>query len=250
MIALLLSFVVFALIVAGIAAGAWLRHTLPHHHLGKDSQDVVRLGVGLVGTMAALVLGLLIASAKSSFDAQSGHVRQITAQLIIVDNLLGEYGPETLPIRREMRAAVGGFADRIWSEKAGGTPAPFEASAANEKIYLAVQSLTPATDLQRSLQARLVQAVNDLLQSRMLLFVGRSDSVPVPFLVILVFWLVIIFMSFSLFSELNVTVFLLLALFGVSAACALYLILELSRPFAGLMMISSEPLRHAFRPLP
>jgi hypothetical protein len=149
-----------------------------------------------------------------------------------------------------MRAAVGGFADRIWSEKAADTPVPFEASAANEKIYLAVQSLTPATDLQRSLQARLVQAVNDLLQSRMLLFVGTSDSIPVPFLVILVFWLVIIFMSFSLFSELNVTVFMLLALFGVSAACALYLILELSRPFAGLMMISSEPLRHAFRPLP
>jgi hypothetical protein len=250
MTALLLSFVVFALIVAGIAVGAWLRHTLPHHHLSKDSQDVVRLGVGLVGTMAALVLGLLIASAKSSFDTQSGHVKQITAQLIILDNLLGEYGPEALPIRREIRAAVGGFADRIWSEKASDTPAPFEASAANEKIYLAVQSLTPATDLQRTLQARLVQAANDLVQSRMLLFVGTSDSIPVPFLVILVFWLVIIFMSFSLFSELNVTVFLLLALFGVSAACALYLILELSRPFAGLMMISSEPLRHAFRPLP
>ena len=111
-------------------------------------------------------------------------------------------------------------------------------------------SLTPATALQRSLQARLVQAANDLLQSRMLLFVGANDPIPVPFLAILVFWLVIIFMSFSLFSELNVTVFALLVLFAVSAACALYLILELSRPFAGLMMISSEPLRQAFRPLP
>ena len=88
------------------------------------------------------------------------------------------------------------------------------------------------------------------LTLRMLLFVGTSDPIPGPFLAILVFWLFIIFTSFSLFSKLNVTVFALLVLFGVSAACALYLILELSRPFAGLLMISSEPLRQALRPLP
>src|SRR5262245_60104853 len=146
MSALLLSFVVFLLIVAGVAAGAWLRNTLPQHQLGKDAQDVVRLGVGLVATMAALVLGLLIASAKSSFDTQADHVKQMTAQILILDNLLGEYGAEALPIRRDLRAVIGPFADRIWSEQTSDRWAPFESSAAHERVYLAVQSLEPKTD--------------------------------------------------------------------------------------------------------
>lgn len=249
MTALPISLLVFLLVIGGIGAGTWLRDTLPQHHLSKDSRDVVRLGAGLVATMAALVLGLLIASAKSSFDTQSGHVRQITANVIILDNLLAEYGAEAQPLRRQLRAAIGPFADRLWSEKASGVRSPFEADAASEQIYLAIQSLRPANDLQRSLQPRLVQVANDILQTRMLLFVGSSDAIPTPFLAILVFWLVIIFASFSLFSRLNVTVLTFLLLFGVSAACALYLILELGKPFSGLMMISSEPLRQALLPL-
>jgi hypothetical protein len=250
MSAALLSLVVFLLVMGGVLAGAQLRKALPGHHLNKEAQDVVRLGVGLVSTMAALVLGLLIGSAKSSFDTQSGYVRQLTAHLIILDNLLGEYGTEVLPMRRDLRWVIGHFAHRFWREKASDREAPFEASSGGEKIYLATQSLTPKTELQRALQGRLTQVINDLLQTRMLLFEGTSDPIPVPFLAILVFWLVIIFASFSLFSELNVTAFTFLMLFGVSAACALYLILELSKPFSGLMMISSEPLRQALTPLP
>src|ERR1700726_2516011 len=100
-----LSCVIFALILGGIALGALLRTALPQHHLSKDSQDVVRLGVGLIATIAALVLGLLIAAAKGSFDTQSGQVKQITADLILLDDLLFLYGPETQPIRVELRAA-------------------------------------------------------------------------------------------------------------------------------------------------
>src|SRR5215469_7764584 len=100
---LALSCIIFALTLSGILLGVLLRRALPKHHLSKDSQDVVRLGVGLVATLAALVLGLLIASAKSSFDTQSGQIKQITADLILMDNLLALYGPETLPIRQEMR---------------------------------------------------------------------------------------------------------------------------------------------------
>lgn len=250
MSALLLSLVVFLLVTGGIAGGTWLRRALPQHHLSKESQDVVKLGVGLLSTMAALVLGLLIASAKSSFDTQSQNVKQITAHLILLDNLLGEYGPDARPLRLQMRTAIGPLADRIWGEKASGTRAPFEATAVNEQIYLAVQSLVPTTDLQQTLKGRLTQIANDLIQTRMMLFVGTSDPIPAPFLIILVFWLVIIFASFSLFATLNPTVFSFLLLFGLSASCALYLILELSKPFSGLMVLSSDPLRHALLPLP
>jgi len=226
-----------------------LRLALPEHHLSEDSQDVVRLGVGLIATISALVLGLLIAAAKTSFDTQSTQITQITADFILIDSLLGEYGPEARPIREQMRGLIGPLADRLWREKQVSTAAPFEFTATGEKAYLAIQALSPQNDLQRSLQARAAQLSTDLVQTRLILFAESSNVIPTPFLVILVLWIVIIFASFSLFSDLNVTVFTCLSLFALSASCAIFLILELSRPFSGLMMISSEPLRHALAPL-
>jgi Protein of unknown function (DUF4239) len=246
---LAVSCLIFALTVGGILLGIALRWALPKHHLSKDSQDVVRLGVGLVATIAALVLGLLIAAAKSSFDTQSGQVKQITTDVLLIDNLLALYGPEAFPIRQEMRGTIGPLVDRIWSEKRSIGARPFEASAAAEKVYLDMQALTPTTDVQRTIRERAIQVSNDLAQTRLLLFVESDNLIPAPFLAILVFWLVIIFASFSLFSELNVTVFALLTLFALSASCALFLILELSEPFAGFMAISSAPLRAALAPL-
>jgi hypothetical protein len=176
-------------------------------------------------------------------------VKQITANLIILDNLLAQYGPDATPIRKGMRDAIGGFAEKIWREKQARTKQPFEANAASEQIYVAIQSLQPKTDLQKSLQARAVQTSTELAQTRMLLFVGSGDLIPTPFLVILVFWLMLIFVSFSMFTQLNTTVTGFLSLFALSASCAIFLILELSRPFTGLMMIDGDPLRNAFAPL-
>lgn len=246
---LALSCIIFALIVGGIFLGVALRRALPKHHLSKDSQEVVRLGVGLVATIAALVLGLLIAAAKSSFDTQSGQVKQITADILLVDNLLSLYGPEAQPVRQELRTAMGSVVDHIWSEKTSKTTGRFAADEAAEQVYVDIQALVPKTDLQRSIQARAVQAGTDATQTRLLLFTESGNLIPVPFLAILVFWLVIIFASFSLFSELNATVLAFLGLFAFSASCALFLILELSQPFVGLMAISNEPLRAALAPL-
>jgi hypothetical protein len=249
MSALVLSGIIFVLVLGGVLLGALLRHTLPQHHLSKESQDVVRLGVGLIATIGALVLGLLIASAKSSFDTQAGQIKQITAGLIQLDNLLEQYGPEAVPIRRQIRSAIDPLVDRLWREKASKSPTPFVATAAAEKAYAEIQSLTPQNDMQRSLQARAIQVSNDFAQTRLLLFVESDNQIPTPFLAVLVFWLIIIFASFSLFSPLNATVFGFLSLFALSASCAIYLILELSEPFKGLMMISSAPLRNALGPL-
>jgi len=246
---LALSVIIFVLVLGGILLGTFLRRALPHHHLSKDSQDVVRLGVGLIATIAALVLGLLIAAAKGSFDTQSGQVRQITADLILLDNLLAQYGPAAQPIRVQIRSTVAPFADRLWDETQDKVAAPFVASDAGEKAYLAIQALSPQNELQRSLQARAVQASTDLAQTRFLLFAEKDNTIPAPFIAILAFWLIIIFASFSLFAELNATLFAFLALFGFSASCAIFLILELSQPFRGLMMISSAPLREALAPL-
>src|SRR5262245_53550397 len=200
------------MLLGGIFLGVMLRSMLPKHHLSEDSQDVVRLAIGLVATIAALVLGLLIAAAKGSFDTQSAQVKQMTADIILLDCLLAEYGPEALPIRKNIRAALGPYTDTLWREKGMKLQTPFTTSAAGERIYLNIQMLSPNTDLQRSLQSRAIQAANDLTQIRLLLFVESDNSIPVPFLAVLVIWLVIIFTSFSLFASLNPTALAVLSL--------------------------------------
>ena len=249
MSALSLSGIIFALMLGGIWLGMLLRRTLPRHHLNEHSRDVVRLGVGLIAMIAALVLGLLISAAKNSYETQTTQVKQITANLILLDSVLAQYGPEALPIRQHMRSAVGVFADRLWHEKEAATSGPFEANPAEEQVYLEIQKLSPQKDFQRSLQSRAVQVSNDFAQLRFMLYVESESLIPTAFLAILAFWLVIVFASYSLFAPLNATLFSFLSLFAFSAACAIFLISELGRPFTGLMMISSEPLRNALAPL-
>src|SRR6202047_3539201 len=99
-----------------ISVGALLGMFLPGHHLNSDDKDVVRLGTGLIGTIAALVLGLLIASAKGSYDTQSTQVTQMTSNVVLLDNLLAEYGPETTELRNLLRRGIAGLADRMWCE--------------------------------------------------------------------------------------------------------------------------------------
>src|SRR3984893_7296662 len=211
MSALTLSGIIFVLTLGGIFIGTLLRRTLPEHHLNEHARDVVRLGVGLVATIAALVLGLLIAAAKGSFDTQISQVRQITADLILLDNILAQYGPEARPVREQIRCTVDPFADELWREKETGSTGPVEMNTAAERVYLEINRLSPHDDLQRSLKARAVQISNDLAQVRFLLSVESENLIAKPFLAVLGFWLTIIFASFSLFSPLNGTVLTRLA---------------------------------------
>jgi hypothetical protein len=244
---LAVSCVIFLLVLGGILAGARLRRLLPDHHLSKETQDVVRLGAGLIATIAALVLGLLIGGAKGSFDTRNTQVKQLTANIILLDNLLSQYGPEAAPLRIQVRSAINPLIERLWHEKI--TSEPFTVNSEGEKTYLGILALSPKTEIQRSLQARATQVANDVAQTRFLLFAETENQIPKPFLGILVFWLFIIFLSFSLFSDLNGTGLAFLCVFGLSASCAIYLILELNEPFTGLMRISDIPLRNSLAPL-
>jgi hypothetical protein len=244
------SLIALAFTVGGIVLGTSFAR-LADRHLSPESKEVVKLGTGLIATLAALVLGLLIASAKSSFDAQNAYVKRITADLVLLDRLLARYGAEADATRGLMRRAEAEMVDSIWRTDASnpvGT-APFEARAAGEQFYDRIDELTPGNDIQRTLKARAVQTIADLVQTRLLLFAQLDNSIPTPFLVVLIFWLTIIFASFSLFSKPNAIVVAALVAFAVSASSAIFLILDLNQPFTGLMQVSSEQLRHALAPL-
>ncbi len=245
------SLIALAIILAGALFGALLRKTLPDHHLADDTKDYVRLGTGLIATISALVLGLLIASANSSYDTESSQVRHLTANIVLLDRLLDQYGPETRDARDLLRRAIEPLVERIWREDSSESTkgAPFQATAVAEDAFRRIQELSPRTEAQRSLKARAIEVATDAAQTRLLLFEHADNSIPMPFLAVLVFWLAVIFMSFSLFSGLTPINIAALLVFAVSASAALFLILELSQPFVGLMQISSTPLRNALAPL-
>ena len=212
---------------------------------------MVRLGTGQIATMAALVLGLLIGSANTSFQTQSGQVTGVTANLILLDQLLAQYGPETRPVREGLRGAVEPLIARIWRQNraSAAMQSSFTASSEAETVFAQIFALPAETEAQRAVKARAIVVTNDIARTRLLLFEQGDDPIPTPFLAVLVFWLAMIFASFSLFSRLNLTLVVMLFVFALSASGAIFLILELSQPFVGLMQISSEPLRHALAPL-
>ena len=245
---LALSLIAFACVLGGTVLGIVLRALLPEHHLSDDSKDAVKLGIGMVATLTALVLGLLLASAKGNFDTMSNELKQTAAKAVLLDRVMAEYGPETKESRELLRMGVNAALIRIWPEEENRPPSTSLPKPTNylEILQEKLQQLSPHSDTQRQLQSRAVQVSGEIADMRWLLFtqVGES-SIPKPFFIMLVFWLVIIFGSFGLFSPRNATVILVLVVCIVSATGSLYLILELDQPYRGLIKIPSSPLRTA-----
>ena len=242
-----ISFLAFALALVGILFGSVMQRMLPEGHLGSDSKEVVKLSMGVVATLAALVLGLLVASAKSTYDARESEINQITAYVILLDNLLAKYGEEAQAARASLRQAIPAMVNQIWKE-ARSAPlqsTPFKATAEGEAFYQKVQELQPSNDIQRGLQARIIQVTNDLTQSQFLFFSHLGSSIPLPFLAVLLFWMIILFAGFSLMAPANATTLASLVICALSVSGAIFLILELNQPFSGMMVIRSEPLRNA-----
>jgi hypothetical protein len=240
------SWIVFACVFGGALLGMFLRERLPEHHLDADSKDVVKLGMALVATMSALLLSLLIASAKGSYDAQSREVMQMAAGIVELDRVLSLYGPESKAARDALRQTVLSV-DRNWSGNETRTEKLDSATtrASGTDFFLQIQKLVPRNDTQRSLQAQAVQLALELARTRALLLEQTGSSIPVPFLVVLVFWLTVIFASFGLFAPHNATVVATLFVCALSVSGAIFLILELDTPFAGMLRISDLPIRNA-----
>ena len=244
---LAISLVAFAFVFGGALLG--MHATLPEGHLREDAKDVIRLSSGLIGTMAALVLGLLIASAKTSYDARNTQIKQITADTILLDGLLEHYGPEAHILRVGLRNAIPAMVDRIWSEHENGKSEPFKATAEGQALVDKIHELKPDTEPKRALQLQILNAAAELEKTRLSLFAQAHRSIPMPFLAILIFWLTIIFASFGLFARASPIVIITFFVSTLSVAGAIFLILEMDQPLSGLLQISSQPLRYALAPL-
>jgi hypothetical protein len=204
--------------------------------------------MGLIGTMTALVLGLLVASAKSSFDTQRNGLAQLAGNVIFLDRTLARYGPETKDAREMLKVSVADMLQRTWPDEnpQSGQPAvKSQTEGRYEGLYVKLEELAPKTDSQRTLQAQALKIASDMGQMRWQLFSQKGSAIPIPFLVVVVSWLVLILASFSLFAPRNAVAFVTLLVCALAAASAIFLILELDQPFSGMMQISSAPLRDA-----
>lgn len=240
----------FALILGSMILGTVLRLRLPEQHLTGDSKEVIRLATALVATMSALVLALLFASTRSSFEHTSSSVSRMTADIVELDALLGEYGPEAAPLRKALRGEVGPLIDSIWRDDAvnNGSQDTAPTSHSRTVIYM-LRELKPQNAIQSSLQARALQVSTDLAQIRLTLSAQPADSTSKPFITVLVLWLMFIFATFSMSAKPNTTLASVLFICILSASGAIYLILELGLPFGGLMQVSNDTLRSALTPL-
>jgi hypothetical protein len=239
----------FALVLLSIAAGLWLRCRLPESHLVGDSKDVIKLATALVATMSALVIALLFASTRASFETTSSNVGKLAANVIELDRLLKDYGEEGVALRRALRQDVQAMANSIWRDEAPGDQPSVGVAAEEAKVVSQLRELTPGTPLQSSLQTRAVAMGHAVAQIQLALNAQPSDSMARPFVIVLVLWLCFIFGTFAMSSEANTTLLGVLFFCALSAASAIYLILELGQPFDGLMQIPSAPLRQALAPI-
>jgi hypothetical protein len=224
-----------------------LRRMLPEQHLTGDSKDVIKLATALIATMSALVLALLFSSTRTSFEHNSATVSRITADIVELDQLLKEYGPEAKPIRKVLRAEIQPLVDSIWREDAearGVKPPPI---GYNEPVHFMLRQLQPANPGQAAIQTRALQVIADFSQLRLSLVAQPSDAISSTFILVLVIWLMFIFAVFSMSSPPNVTLGIVLGICILSASAAIYLILELGLPFGGLMEVSSKGLQNVLK---
>jgi len=236
-------------VFGGALLGIALRKVLPSHHLDADSRDVVKLGMGLVGTMAALILGLLVTSAKGAYDAQSSELTQVSANVLMLDRVLAHYGPESSEARESLRTAVAHALDTMWSHGRRGPSQKKPASHTNESLYDTIQKLSPKDDAQRTLKSNALAITMNLGQTRSLMYEQTETSVSKPLVIVMIFWLTIVFVSWGLFSPTNGTVITTFLAAGLAVSGAIFLILEMYNPYGGMIQISSGPLRAALAQL-
>jgi hypothetical protein len=176
---------------------------------------------------------------------------ELGAKIILLDRTLAQYGPETMGTRDLLRSGLASRIELIWPEDKTGNAGlkTAEAGTGMESIQGKLRELSPTNDSQRLLQSQALQISGEVAQGRWLLIEQAQGSLPIPFLVVLVFWLVVLFAGFGLFTTHNPTVIAVLFVCALSVSGAIFLILEMNTPLEGMMKVSSAPLRKAFEHL-
>lgn len=274
--ALVVAIVFLVVALGGTLAGIWLRGRLPEHHVSDHSRGIIVLSTKLIATMTALLLGLLVSSANDSLQTFSGGLERMGARLATLDRLLAAYGPETQEARHLLRRHTAQTVAVGWPEERGrlaGLVLPAELAAIGSlpglaaldpadptralvaggflaRVEDALLHLAPQDEAQRWRQSEALEQLSRIAEEHWLLVEKAQIALPRPLLVLLLAWLVILFTTFGLFAPRNATVVTVLVLCSLSAAAAVFVILEMNSVTSGMMKASGEPLLKALRAMP
>ena len=242
-----IALLVFACTLGTAFVGMFLHARLPDRHLAAESQDVVKLVMGLIATMAALVLGLLIASANTAHDAQINELKTASANVVLLDRTLEFYGVRAKSARDALRDVVRETHDRVWvsGDVRIETLNSMRTQDAGKNAMGLIMRLSPKNELQKTMKTRAIDQTQNIMRSRILMLERLGSPISWPFLVVLIFWISVLFLGFGLLVRFNATVMVALAVGALSVAAAMLLILELGDPYRGFMRISDKPVLDA-----
>jgi len=244
---LVIGLITLCIVFSGALVGMLINRLLPPHHVSSQTQTAVTVATAVVGTMSALVLGLLISSTNMSFSTRNAEIDRISADVIRLDRVLHRYGTDA----DDVRAALQHYAAVKLAELFPGgnyrKPNMDDPKSANqlEAVQDAILLLKPADDRQHWLQTEALQLAAEISETRWLLALQNASSIPSPFLILLVFWLTLLFTSFGLFAPRNVTATVALFLCAAAVSSGIGMVLEMDHPYDGIVQLSTAPLRHA-----
>ncbi len=245
--ALLIAFTIFAFMLGGMLLGSTLRVILPDDHTQADSKNILMTSAGMMATLIALIIGLLVTSAKGTYDVATLSITQTSAKIITLDYYLSRYGPTAKEVRELLPQAVASGIERIWpnESKHGADLAKMESETEMADVYDKIRELSPKNDSQKYLQTQALQLIDDIMQSRWMVIEQSQTNLPGAFLVVLTFWLTVLFAQFGLLAPRNRTAMSALLICAISMSGAIFLILELNQPLEGTIKVSSAPLHKA-----
>jgi len=247
MTAIMLGVIASARVFASALIGLLLHRRLPEPHLTKETQDVVKLGTGMVSVLSSLVLALLIATAKTSHDTTDHRIRSYAADLILLNETLRDYGADAAIPRDLLRRYTKLALESTWPTN-NGTLLRVEDQQAGlllENVREAIRALKPGDAGQQWLLSQALQISSSLLQQRWFLIEQQGATVQPIILVILISWISFIFASFGLHAPRNATVIVTFFICSLAIGGSVFMILEMDSPFTGVLRISRWPMENA-----
>jgi hypothetical protein len=242
-----ISLIVFVCVFGAALLGMRLSQLMQREHLDDNSKDIVRGGMAVVATMVALVLGLLVASAKGYFDTQTNEITQLSSDVLVLDRMFAHYGPQAAPLRVMLKADVEQIAATMWGASEA-TPQTNRAVSV-ERLYDSTEKLAATTDEQRAIKAQVISLMVEVGRLRWLMYAQRQTHIPGALLLALVVWLVLVSLSSGLFARPNPTVVCAFLASALSVASAIWLIMEMYMPYSGFIRVPDSAVRAALAAL-
>ena len=242
-----ISLVALFCIFGSALVGMILKDRLPDHHLNDESKHIIKAARSVVIGLAALTLGLLIATAKSSFDSKQTELKESAAKMIALNRLLLKEGPQTEKTRAALRqVAVNGIfiIEKITKE---GMDHKLVSGEAMDNFVSSLRDLPEQNADQIWIKNSALSLANDITLSRWRIYQGSTSSISTLFLMVLVFWLMTIFFSLGLIAPFNALVVSSLFTAAISMTGAILLTLEMDQPYGGFVQMSTEPLKLALQ---